>query len=181
MFKKILASVGVIIIFGVFLLISYIPFNVRFSDDFEFVHGKKGRNKVFHFKRRFRNLKTVVFWDIRNDLDIKQYTLFWIFMLSYMLLAVSILLKIWLNQQWLLAVIRSSALMAFIAIMPAVLSRRFTLYNLNHVRNRKEYRAKLRTQTTEQMTTTKKIMLIISITGAILTISIALVYVIWYI
>lgn len=181
MLKKILASIGITILFGLFLLISYVPFNVRFSDDFEFLHGKRSSNKMFHIRKRFRNLGTIVFWDIRRDLDLKQYTLFWVFIFSYTSLVVSMVLWIWFNPRWLLASIRLTALTAFISIMPAIFSRRFTLYRFNRIQNRKEYRKKLQKQENQQLTAKTKFLLVITIAGGVLLTATALVFLIWYI
>ena len=177
--RKILASVGVLLLFALALTICYVPFCVGFEDDVAFSRGGRNARGVFRTSNRFACVRNVVFWDIRKSVRIEFYVMFWIFLCSYVLFVLAMTANIWLKKDWLLFAVRLSAVTAVFSMLPAVFSRRFTLYRGNRIHNYTAYaeqeREKLRKRTAKG-----NVIRAITTAIGIPLLSLTVVYFVWY-
>jgi len=177
--RNILASVGVLLLFTLALAIFFAPFCVRFEDDVRFFRGRKSARRIFRKANRHKSFRKFVFWDIRKSVFVEYYVLFWIFLVSYVLFVVAMIANIWLKSDWLLFVLRVTAVMVFLSLILTSFSRRFTLYRGNRIRNRKAYAEKER-EKFRQRTAKGNVMRAIATALGIPLLSLAIVYFAWY-
>ena len=173
--RRILATLGVLIAYLLAFPLCYIAFDVRFHDDIEFVHGRRSAKKLFHFPERYKRLETLLFWDIHRDVPIGYYTLFWVFIVSSVLLAASAIANIWMKSEWTRFAVRATTACAVFSCFPAIFSRSFTLYRGNRIRNRKTYAAKVREPLRQQIES-RSVLTVIFISIGIPALSVLLAY-----
>ena len=178
MTQKIIATVVLPILFSLALPIFCTPFSVRFEDDIEFSRGRRSARRLFRVANRYKNLKKLLFWDIRKSVHVVFYTLFWIFLISYVLLVAAMLANIWLNLDWLLFAIRVSAIMGFLSILLTYLSR-YELYRGNRIQNRKEYVQTERERLKKALARGKTLPILLTAFGIPL-LSVVLTILLWY-
>ena len=118
-----------------YILLTHIPFDVCLSDDVEFNCGKKS------LKNRRKKSKTnlfvkFTFWDFRNEVVKWHYIVFWINLISNIIIFLLTSLQVVFQSELLPFFISCSVAVSigsFIIILPV----RFRLYKYNRVRKRK--------------------------------------------
>ena len=118
-----------------YILLTHIPFDVCLSDDVEFNCGKKS------LKNRRKKIKTnlfvkFTFWDFKKDVVKWHYIVFWINLISNIIIFLLTSLQVVFQSELLPFFISCSVAVSigsFIIILPV----RFRLYKYNRVRKRK--------------------------------------------
>ena len=118
-----------------YILLTHIPFDVCLSDDVEFNCGKKS------LKNRRKKIKTnlfvkFTFWDFKKDVVKWHYIVFWINLISNIIIFLLTSSQVFFQSELLPFFISCSATVSigsFIIILPV----RFRLYKYNRVRKRK--------------------------------------------
>ena len=177
--RKIAASVGVLLLFAVASAICYVPFRVRFEDDVGFFHGRRSAKQIFRASNRYKSFREFAFLDIRESVFIEYYVMFWIFLVSYVLFVAALIARIWLKSDWLLFAVRLSVVTAFFSLLPAVFSRRFTLYRGNRIHSREAYAEKEREKYRKRTAKGNVMRAFVTALGIPL-LSLIVVYFVWY-
>ena len=132
---KVLILLGTWVAVILYILLTHIPFDVCLSDDIEFNSGKKtSRNRP---KTNKTNLFVkFTFWDFRNEVVKWHYIVFWINLISNIIIFLLTSSQVFFQSELLPFFISCSATVSigsFIIILPV----RFRLYKYNRVRKRK--------------------------------------------
>ena len=132
---KVLILLGTWVAVILYILLTHIPFDVCLSDDIEFNSGKKTlRNRRKKNKTNF--FVKFTFWDFRNEVVKWHYIVFWINLISNIIIFLLTSLQVVFQLELLPFFISCSATVSigsFIIILPV----RFRLYKYNRVRKRK--------------------------------------------
>ena len=118
-----------------YVLITHIPFNICLSDDIEFKCGRK----VLRHKRKKNKTNIFVrftFWDFRKDVIRWHYIIFWINLLSNMIIFLLSSIQIFFSSEVLEFVISLLAVVSIVSLI-LILPVRFNLYKYNRIRKRK--------------------------------------------
>lgn len=123
-----------------FYLMAYLgPFSVCLSDDVEFHYGKKRmknrRKKQKGFWRKF------LFLDIRNEVIPWHYAMFWVNLVSSIVVLISLNVCIACSHETARIILQISAGI-FLLTTTIIAFVRWPLYAGNKVRSRKKYRKK---------------------------------------
>ena len=132
---KVLILLGTWVAVILYILLTHIPFDVCLSDDIEFNSGKKTlRNRRKKNKTNF--FVTFTFSDFRNEVVKWHYIVFWINLISNIIIFLLTSLQVVFQSELLPFFISCSVAVSigsFIIILPV----RFRLYKYNRVRKRK--------------------------------------------
>ena len=118
-----------------YILLTHIPFDVCLSDDVEFNCGKKS------LKNRRKKIKTnlfvkFTFWDFKKDVVKWHYIVFWINLISNIIIFLLTSLQVFFQSEILQFFTGFSTVVSissFIIILPV----RLKLYRYNRIRKRK--------------------------------------------
>ena len=132
---KVLILLGTWVAVILYILLTHIPFDVCLSDDIEFNSGKKTlRNRRKKNKTNF--FVKFTFWDFRNEVVKWHYIVFWINLISNIIIFFLASLQVFFQSEILQFLTNISVVISicsFIIILPV----RFNLYKSNRIRKRK--------------------------------------------
>lgn len=132
---KVLILLGTWVAVILYILLTHIPFDVCLSDDIEFNSGKKTlRNRRKKNKTNF--FVKFTFWDFRNEVVKWHYIVFWINLISNIIIFLLTSLQVFFQSEILQFFTGFSTVVSissFIIILPV----RLKLYRYNRIRKRK--------------------------------------------